>query len=145
MKPYSMAVKAVILDGSGRCLLLRRSADSRNFPGRWEWPGGKVDPGEDFVSALVRETREETGLEIEITGLAGATTFEMPKVKVVLLSMEARPAGGEVRLSSEHDAWEWVPLKELSHRPQPNAIQSFVLAYAHRKTGAAPPRTRAEV
>ncbi|MDP8236413.1 MAG: NUDIX domain-containing protein [Candidatus Erginobacter occultus] len=133
MKPYSLAVKAVILDESGKCLLLRRSAASRNFRGCWEWPGGKVDQGEDFASALVREVREEAGLEIEITGLAGVTLFELPEVKVVLLCMEARTAGAEVRLSSEHDAWEWAPLAELSRRQMPRVIRPFVLAYARRK------------
>src|SRR5437762_4704786 len=102
-KPYKLAVKAVVLDDRGRCLLIRRSRVCRNFVGKWEWPGGKVDPGEDFVTALIRETREETCLDVRITGLAGATQFDMPLVQVVLLCMEARITGGQIRLSEEHD------------------------------------------
>jgi len=48
VKPFRLAVKAVIFDDQQRCLLLRRSAINHHFVGCWEWPGGKVDEGEDF-------------------------------------------------------------------------------------------------
>lgn len=115
-KPWVMAVKAVIADAQGRHLLLRRSAQCRNFQGVWEWPGGKLDPGEDFAIGLAREVREECGLEVAFTGLAGASEFEMPKARVVLLCMHARINGGELRLSEEHDAYEWVPFSESLKR-----------------------------
>ena len=134
-KPFSLAVKAIILDAGGRCLLVRRSIANLHFVGMWEWPGGKVDPGEDFASAVIRETREETSLEVEITGLAGATHFEMPKVNVVLLCMETRIVGGEIKLSDEHDQFMWVPLSELSRWPVPEQIAKFMLQYAKSKAG----------
>lgn len=134
MKPYKLAVKAVILNGSGKCLLLRRSNANRRFAGCWEWPGGKVDPGEDFTAALVRETREETGLDVEITGFAGAATFEMPAVNVVLLCMEAGIKAGEIRLSEEHDAWEWASLNEVGSFNLIDGLKKFMLEYAKRKT-----------
>ncbi len=132
-KPFVLAVKAVILDVEDRCLLIRRSSQNRNFIGCWEWPGGKVDPGEDFATALERETREETALEIEIAGLAGATEFQMPKVNVVLLCMEARVTRGEFRLSEEHDASAWVPLRELAHWRLAEQVRPLMLAYALEK------------
>ena len=115
-KPWSLAVRALVRDAAGRLLLLRRSAQCRHFVGQWEFPGGKADPGEAFDAALRREVREETGLEIEITGLAGATAFETPEVNVVLLCLEARATGGKVKLSEEHDDFAWVPLNDLSQR-----------------------------
>jgi 8-oxo-dGTP diphosphatase len=128
-----MAVKAVILDDSWRCLLVRRSAANASSVGCWEWPGGKVDPGEDFATAVLRETREETGLAVEITGLAGATTFETPKFNIVLLCMEARITGGEAVLSHEHDAWEWASLTEFGSRRLFEGVREFMLAYASRQ------------
>ena len=107
-KPWVMAVNAAIADADGCQLLQRRSAQCRNFQGVWEWPGGKLDPGEDFATGLAREVREECGLEVAFTGLAGASEFEMPKVRVVLLCMHARLTGGELRLSEEHDDSAWV-------------------------------------
>lgn len=133
MKPYVLAVKAVLVNEKGETLLLRRSPANSSFVGCWEWPGGKVDPGEDFASAVLRETKEETGLEVEITGLAGATVFEMPKVHVALLCMEARLVGGSLTLSHEHDAWEWAPLAELDRRALAPAIRGFMLDYAARR------------
>lgn len=132
-KRFSLAVKAVVLDPQGRCLLIRRSSHNRNFVGKWEWPGGKVDPGEDFATAVVRETREETSLEVEMTGLAGATQFEMPAVQVVLLCLETRIIGGKIKLSEEHDAFDWVSWSELSRRPLPDQVRDFMLDYAQRK------------
>ena len=122
VKPFRLTVKAVILDGQQRCLLVRRSAFNRSFVGCWEWPGGKVDEGEDFATALLREAREETGLEVQITGLAGATLYEMPALHMVLLCMEASIVSGELRLSEEHDDFAWVPLSEL---PQWNILETM--------------------
>jgi 8-oxo-dGTP diphosphatase len=131
IKPFKLAVKAVILDNK-RCLLIRRSRNNRNFIGAWEWPGGKVDDGEDFAAAVVREIREETSLEIEITGLAGATQFEMPKLYVILLCMEARLKSGEVKLSDEHDEFAWVRLSDLPQYPLAEQVRDFTLDYAKR-------------
>jgi len=136
-KPFRLAVKAVVFDGAKRCLLLRRSAANKGFVGCWEWPGGKVDDGEDFATATLRETAEEAGLQIELTGPAGVTSFEMPAASIVLLCMEARLVSGEVRLSHEHDAAEWVPLAELGRFNLPTAVGDFMLAYAARKAAPA--------
>jgi 8-oxo-dGTP diphosphatase len=132
-KSFKLAVKAVIFDEQQRCLLLRRSRANKHFVGAWEWPGGKVDNGEAFADAVLRETREETSLEIEISGLAGATQFEMPAVNVVLLCMEARLTGGDLKLSEEHDEFAWVPLNELDRLALPEQIRGFMLDYAKRK------------
>jgi 8-oxo-dGTP diphosphatase len=136
-KSFKLAVKAVIFDEQQRCLLLRRSRGNKYFVGAWEWPGGKVDDGEDFAGAVLRETLEETSLEIEITGLAGSAEFEMPVVNVVMLCMEARLTGGELKLSEEHDEWAWVPLNEIDRLALPDQIRGFMLDYAKRK-GAQP-------
>ncbi len=133
-KPFKLSVKAVVLDEQERCLLIRRSSRCRNFVGEWEWPGGKVDPGEDFASALVREVKEETSLEVEITGLAGATQWEMATVNVILLCLEARWTAGEVRPSEEHDAWEWVPLSQFPGRALTSQARDFMLDYAKCKS-----------
>lgn len=130
---FRLAVKAVVFDDANRCLLLRRSAANQNFVGCWEWPGGKVDAGEDFATATLRETAEEAGLQIELTGLAGVTRFEMPVASIVVLCMEARVLSGDVRLSHEHDAMEWVPLAELGRFNLFPRVGDFMLGYAARK------------
>jgi len=130
---FRLVVKAVILDDQRRCLLLRRSAFNRNFVGCWEWPGGKVDDGEDFATALLREAREETGLAVQITGLAGATAYQMAAAHIVLLCMEACRVSGELRLSEEHDDLAWAPLGELARYQFTPGVGDFMLDYAKRK------------
>ncbi|MGH8867998.1 MAG: (deoxy)nucleoside triphosphate pyrophosphohydrolase [Actinomycetes bacterium] len=58
-------VGAAILDRDGRLLAAQRSGPP-DLAGRWELPGGKVEPGEDEQAALVRECREELGVEVRL-------------------------------------------------------------------------------
>ena len=64
-----VAASAVVTDGAGRVLLLRRS-DS----GNWALPGGTLELGESITECAVREVREETGLDVEVMGLVGVYT-----------------------------------------------------------------------
>jgi 8-oxo-dGTP diphosphatase len=57
-------VAAALIDGDGRILLQRRAA-GRTMAGLWEFPGGKVEPGERPEAALVRELAEELGIEVD--------------------------------------------------------------------------------
>ena len=133
-KPFGLAMKAVLVDGEGRTLLIRRSKANKNFVGKWEWPGGKVDPGEDFAVAAIREAKEETGLDVELTGVAGVAQFEMPKAFVAMLCMEARIIGGTLTLSDEHDAYQWVPWSKLHEIELINgSVRDCMLEYAARK------------
>jgi len=132
-KPFKLAVKAVICDHVGRSLLIRRSPHNRNFVGKWEWPGGKTDPGESFDQALIREVLEETALQVEITGLVGATSFEMPAAHVVLLCLHTRLIGGDPKLSEEHDSMAWVSPREYSLYDLADNARSVMMDYASRK------------
>ena len=58
-----LVVAAAILDGSGRVLIAERPA-GKHMAGRWEFPGGKVAPGESEAAALARELAEELGIEV---------------------------------------------------------------------------------
>jgi 8-oxo-dGTP diphosphatase len=131
-KPFNLAVRAVIFDEQGRCLLVRRSAHNRSFVGTWEWPGGKADPGETFDAAVRREVAEEAGLQIELTGVAGAFLIEMAQMHLAVLCMEAKACGGELRLSDEHDQSAWVPLAELSKWNLTAGFRDFAEGYVKR-------------
>lgn len=60
------AAFAIVRNGSGRVLLVRRADD-----GYWELPGGRIEVGESASAAVIREVAEEAGVVIEVTGLAG--------------------------------------------------------------------------
>lgn len=70
--PSLMVVAAALVDADGRILLQQRPA-GKSMAGLWEFPGGKIEEGERPEAALVRELREELGIETETACLAPAT------------------------------------------------------------------------
>jgi 8-oxo-dGTP diphosphatase len=64
MRPRKLVVAALVRDGA-RILMSRRRAD-QPMPGLWEFPGGKVEPGESPTDALTREVREELGCDVTV-------------------------------------------------------------------------------
>jgi 8-oxo-dGTP diphosphatase len=101
-----VVVGAALLDVSrGRLLAARRTAPPA-LAGRWELPGGKVEPGEDPPDALVRELREELGIEAEpVDRIPG----EWPLGPGVMLHVwTARLVAGAPRPLEDHDALRWL-------------------------------------
>lgn len=113
-KPWGLSVRALITDAAGRCLLLRRTPGARHFAGQWDLPGGKVEPDEPLDRGLRREVREETGLEVEPLEVAGASSFELPKLHVVDVVFRVAVTAGTLRLSSEHSEACWCGPLELA-------------------------------
>lgn len=106
--PWGIAVYALVRNPDGQILLLQRTSAARRNPGKWDLPGGRLDPGERLDEGLRREALEETGLELEIDALYGSSEFALPGLRVACLVFEARCAGSAVQLSAEHDAFAWV-------------------------------------
>ena len=129
-KPFKLSMKVVVRDEQGRCLLLKRSQESKNNKGKWDLPGGKVDPGEDFDEALLREVSEETGLTASLQGVAGSAESDLPERKVAYLIMEAVVASGEVTLSSEHDDFAWVEREKMAEMDVCPQFKAFAEAYS---------------
>ena len=141
-KRWGLTGRVVIRDEQGRILFLRRSKTNRTFVGCWEWPGGKVDAGEDIAAAVVRETKEEIGLEVRITGFATAFHFELDAVHVVTICMEAQIIGGTLQLSDEHDAHAWLTAENLPAYPLTEPHKNAITAYVQlcRKDERSTPR-----
>ncbi|RVU19555.1 (deoxy)nucleoside triphosphate pyrophosphohydrolase [Streptomyces antnestii] len=103
-------VVAAALQESGRLLAARRSAPPE-LAGRWELPGGKVEPGEDPERALVRELREELGIGAE---LVERVPGEWPlKPGYVLRVWTARRLSGRPRPLEDHDELRWLGPDEI--------------------------------
>ncbi|MFD8534209.1 (deoxy)nucleoside triphosphate pyrophosphohydrolase [Streptosporangium canum] len=104
-----VVVGAAIVDGSGRLLAAQR-AEPPELAGGWELPGGKVDPGEDDHTALIRECQEELGVLVEAGEQVGG---DWPLTDgYVLRVWLAEIVEGEPE-AKEHLDLRWLPMDEL--------------------------------
>ena len=97
-----------MIEDEGLFLACRRHA-GKAAAGRWEFPGGKIEPGESPADAVVREIREELGVGIRVTG--HLTTDDTGPIRLICLLAQldgARPVS-----STDHDALDWVPPERL--------------------------------
>ncbi|MET9950987.1 (deoxy)nucleoside triphosphate pyrophosphohydrolase [Streptomyces sp. NPDC006339] len=105
-----VVVVAGALYRHGRLLAARRSAPAE-LAGRWELPGGKLEPGEGPEAALIRELREELGIEVEV---GERIPGEWPlKPGYVLRVWTTRLRSGEPRPLQDHDELRWLARHEL--------------------------------
>ena len=109
-RPQVFVVGAAIRDGE-RLLVARRSARMSN-PLKWEFAGGKLEPGESPQQALVREIEEELGLIIEVGGFIARGEVALEARDIILDIYEARITGGSLTLA-EHDESRWIGAAEL--------------------------------
>jgi ADP-ribose pyrophosphatase YjhB (NUDIX family) len=117
---FVVATSAVVLDGDGRVLMQRR-ADS----GNWALPGGGMEMSESLADSVVREVKEETGYDIEVTGLVGTYTdpghviaYDDGEVRRQFnICYTARIIGGEMQISEESTALRFVDAVELAELP----------------------------
>jgi 8-oxo-dGTP diphosphatase len=111
---FGLAVRVLLSDENGKILILKRSTTSKTNPGKWELPGGKVDQGESFDQALIREVYEETNLKIFIEHFVGASEQNLHVIKAVHIIMSGRIMEGDLQLSEEHEGYAWVFFEELT-------------------------------
>ncbi len=112
-------VAGVIVDARGRILLTRRT-EGRDMAGLWEFPGGKREPGETSDDALIRELREELGIEVEV----GDTLIEVPQRypdKRLRLEVRAIPRWKGTPRGREGQALTWVAPDRLARYSMPPA------------------------
>ena len=100
-----VVVAAAIVDAGGRLLAARRS-EPPELAGGWEFPGGKVEPGETEADALVRELREELGIDA-VVGERVPGEFSLGSGYVMRVYL-VRDFGGEPAPLEDHDELRWL-------------------------------------
>jgi 8-oxo-dGTP diphosphatase len=112
-----IVVAAAVIRHEGRVLLTRRM-EGAHLAGMWEFPGGKVEDGEDPEVTVVRECREECGIEIAPSDILDVTFHRYPKKDVLLLFYACRLVSGEVQHVGVADH-VWARPSEIRSYPLP--------------------------
>ena len=131
------AVSVVVTNDADEILLIRRTDN-----GTWALPGGAMDIGESLAQAAIRETKEETGIDCEITGLSGIYTDpghvilytsngEVRQEFSIVLT--ARAAGGQPTPSSETSEVRWVLVASVEHYQMDPSMKLRIRHYAERR------------
>lgn len=117
----------IFVDDKGRILLLKRSEDSKAYPGCWGLVGGFVEWGETIEQALKREAMEEIGVEVEVVRFTGRYYDKKgrhPTRTVVCLPHISKIVSGEPRAVSECSEVKWFT---------PEEIKDLEMAYDHKQ------------
>jgi 8-oxo-dGTP diphosphatase len=107
-----LVVAGLILGDDGRILITQRRADQA-LPLQWEFPGGKVEPGEAPVAALVRELREEVGVTVAVGRIWEVLFHPYPAFDLVMLVYVCRIVDGSPRAVEVADL-AWVAAHDLA-------------------------------
>jgi ADP-ribose pyrophosphatase YjhB (NUDIX family) len=126
--PPRLAVGGVLVEGAGptaRALLVKRGRPPGE--GRWSLPGGRVEAGERLAAALVREMREETGLDVEVGPLVLiAELIDPDGPHFVVLDYACTRVGGTLAAGDDAAAVELVPVSELAARGASDLVREAV-------------------
>jgi ADP-ribose pyrophosphatase YjhB (NUDIX family) len=127
------SVNVAVTNDAGELLLIRRSDN-----GNWAMPGGAIDLGESVSQAGIRETKEETGIDCEITGLVGI--FTDPKHIIFYTSngearqefsivLTGRATGGQPTPSSESTEVRWISPADISPLKMDRSMRQRIEVY----------------
>ncbi|WP_433713238.1 NUDIX domain-containing protein [Nocardia sp. CA-084685] len=128
---------ALVVDDHGAILMQRRS-DS----GNWSFPGGIMEIGETLEQCVIRETKEESGLDIEITGILGIYTDPQHVIAYAdgevrqefNITFYGRVIGGRIEVSSESTEVKFLRLEELETLPVHQTVRLRLQHHAEQRS-----------
>lgn len=130
------SVVAVVEDDRGRILMIHKTDNDL-----WALPGGGHEIGESIPETVVREVREETGYEVEVTGIIGTYTnpnhvmaYDDGEVRQQFsIAFSARPLGGQLRSSDESKEVAWISPSDLDALPIHPSMRMRIQHYLDRR------------
>ncbi len=133
-------VVAAVLLRRDRVFVARRSPDQHQG-GLWEFPGGKVEPGEEDAAALVRELQEELSVTATVGPVLAENRHDYPGIRVHLVAMRATIPGCSEPLLVDHDAAVWATAADLEALDWAPADVPLLPAVRDALSAGDPPRT----
>ena len=124
--PLILVAAVVLVDADGRVLLAQRP-EGKAMAGLWEFPGGKVDPGETPEAALIRELAEELGIDVAASCLAPFTfaSYTYPDFHLLMPLYVCRKWSG-IPIAREGQRLKWVRPARLADYPMPPADKPLI-------------------
>jgi 8-oxo-dGTP diphosphatase len=127
-------VSCALIERDGRILAAQRSR-FMNMPLKWEFPGGKIEPGEDPEACLHRELYEEMGIRVSVRQAMAPSTHFYPDLTVTLHPFACTILSGELCLN-EHRAAAWITPEEMAALNWTEADLAVIAAYRRHRSGA---------
>jgi A/G-specific adenine glycosylase len=121
---HRVAVGVVV--GRGERMLITRRPDRGLLGGLWEFPGGKIREGESPEDAVVREIKEEAGIDVEVTGYVTRVKHAYTHFKVDLEVYRCRPLGEEAVTLNGPTDHRWIAREEIAGYAFPKANHKFI-------------------
>jgi 8-oxo-dGTP diphosphatase len=131
----AIEVVAAVVERDGRYLITQRNPRAV-FPLYWEFPGGKVEAGEDDPTALRREMQEELEADVEVGDLLGRTLHDYPDFGLDFRVYRCRLRADHLACVNVHDL-RWVTLDEMSAYPFPPADEDAIRRLVQESAGSA--------
>ena len=120
-----IAVVAALLRTDKGVLIAKRATGNPDVLGMWEFPGGKVEPGESEQDAIIREIKEEFELQISAGNIVAETTIAYPQKRINLKLVECSIVSGEPNLH-DHSDYALVNQDELNRYEFAPADKAFL-------------------
>ena len=148
-RPPVLSQKALIVRRTRDVLLVKRSKSNPSFPGRWEFPGGKIEPGssllrEELARELGEELGEELGKKVRIKPVVDIYDRLLPKnharypgrlVVILFFKVCLKDYDGGIKLSDEHSAFRWVFLDAALKVRLPPGSKKALKRFIELETG----------
>ena len=126
-------VTCAIIEENGQVLAAQRGP-GMTMPFKWEFPGGKINPGESAENCIIREIKEELGIEIQIKALLPPSSYAYPHLHVRLHPFVCRVSRGRIK-PAEHHAIKWTGQDRLPALEWAEADVAVVQSYLDYRLG----------
>ncbi len=111
MNKFEHAVVGTLISNDGRYLFVQETKPEKEH--LYNFPAGHIEPLESTLEAAIRETKEETGFDIEITGMVGVYQSVYPHINIAGVIFCGKIVGGKLTITAEHPTIEWFSRLEV--------------------------------
>ncbi len=126
-------VVAGVLIRKGKALILQRSDKEKILPGIWELPSGKKEFGENIEGSLIREFKEETGIDIKVSNPISVFDYKVEERNCIRETtqinflVEPKNIKFSVRLAPEHQSYTWIAKEEIDNYKLTSSTKKVLL------------------